>query len=67
MRLMFYHQSMNTKIKTLLKLLENCSDDLTVEQLLILVFTRLASHLRRELLHVQKSAHPEEVAPESGA
>ena len=67
MRLTFYYQSMNTKIKTLLKLLENCSDDLTVEQLLILVFTHLASHLRRELLHAQKLAHPEEVAPESGA
>ena len=54
---------MTTKIKTLLKLLENCSDDLTVEQLLI--FMRLASHLRREILHAQKPAHPEEVAPDS--
>jgi hypothetical protein len=54
---------MTIKTKTLLKLLENCSDDLTVEQLT--TFMRLSSHLRREILHAQKPAHPEGVAPES--
>ena len=54
---------MTIKTKTLLKLLEGCSDDLTVEQLI--TFMRLASHLHCEILHAQKPAHPEEVAPES--
>jgi hypothetical protein len=44
-------------------LLEDCSDDLTVEELI--TFMRLASYLRREILHAQRPAHPEEVAPKS--
>jgi hypothetical protein len=54
---------MTIKIKTLLKLLEDCSDDLTVEELI--TFIRLASHLHREILHAQRLSHPEEVAPKS--
>jgi len=58
---------MTIKIRTLLKLLEKSSDglleDLTMEQLT--TFIRLASHLRREILHAQRPAHPEEAAPES--
>jgi len=54
---------MTIKTKTLLKWLEDCSDDLTVEELI--TFMRLGSHLRREILHAQRPAHPEEVAPES--
>ena len=54
---------MTIKIKTLLKLLEDCSDDLTIEELI--TFMCLASHLHHEILHTQRPAHPEEVAPES--
>ena len=52
------------KIKSLLTLLssEDLLEDLTLEQLT--TFIRLASHLRREILHAQRPAHPEEVAPE---
>ena len=40
-------------------------EDLTLEQLRVLTFMRLASHLRHEILHAQRPAHPEEVAPGS--
>jgi hypothetical protein len=52
-------------LKSLLTLLssEDRLEDLTLEQLI--TFVRLASHLRREILHAQRQAHPEEVAPES--
>lgn len=55
----------NIKIKSLLTLLtsEDLLEDLTLDQLI--TFIRLASHLRREILHAQKPAHREEVAPES--
>jgi hypothetical protein len=56
---------MTVKVKSLLKLLssDDLLEDLTLEQ--IITFMRLASHLRREILHTLRPAHPEEVAPES--
>ena len=54
---------MTIKTKTLLKLLEDCSDDLTIEELI--TFMHLASHLHHEILYTQRPAHPEEVAPVS--
>jgi hypothetical protein len=56
---------MTIKIKTLLTLFssEDLLEDLTLEKLM--TFMHLASHLRREILHAQRPAHPEEVPPES--
>jgi hypothetical protein len=56
------------KIKSLLTLLssEDLLEDLTLEQVeQLITFMRLASHLRRDILHAQRPMHPEEVAPES--
>ena len=54
------------KIKSMLMLFSDSDDlleDLTLEQLI--TFMRLASHLCHEILHAQRPAHPEEVAPGS--
>jgi hypothetical protein len=58
---------MAIKNTPLLKLILSCPDalleSLTIEKLIL--YIRLASHLRREILHVQKPTQSEEEAPVS--